>query len=370
MRSVVIARPSRGAIAALTLAAMANVSAAAVSASAVGAPDAGPAPVAAAPEQSIAEQVQRHQGEIDACYRQVLDTHPGLAGQLVVHFTVTARGTVSQAVVKESTLRNREVDDCVIASVERWRFVPPENAQDTHVSVPFDLRPQAAAEQIHPTPGLVARHVLERSAVGYSRQRGLVVFNRCWTPSAAAPAPGGEGCVVVLSPLSTGRPTQEIPVFKPGEAPDDRSRRKKETAAWPRVLAEMKEGAFVELSRTDWPADSFDLLLPPMGLALHFGRHSLKVTRTGPRSDVIGQIKTTSTGQARPLAAFSNPAERVVVVAITDQMMDGRPTGGTGAKTEAKTKAPTKPKATPTVAAGGADGTGTVTMFEVIDVLR
>ncbi|HXI56975.1 MAG TPA: AgmX/PglI C-terminal domain-containing protein [Polyangia bacterium] len=361
MRSVVIARPLRGAVAALTLAAMANAPAA------VSASDAGPGPTAGAPEQSIAEQVQRHQGEIDACYRQVLDTHPGLAGQLVVHFTVTARGTVSQAVVKESTLRNREVDECVIASVERWRFVPPENAQDTHVSIPFDLRPQAAAEQIHPTPGLVARHVLERSAVGYSRQRGLVVFNRCWTPpSAAAPAPGGEGCVVVLSPLSAGRPTQEIPVFKPGEAPDDRSRRKKETAAWPRVLAQMKEGAFVELSRTDWPADSSDLLLPPMGLALHFGRHSLKVTRTGSRSDVIGQIKTTSTAQARPLAAFSNPAERVVVVAITDQMTDDRPPGGP----EARTKAVTKPRATPSATAGPASATGTVTMFEVIDVLR
>ncbi|MEA2699938.1 MAG: hypothetical protein QOI66_4209 [Myxococcales bacterium] len=356
MRSVVIARRLRGAIAALTLAAMASASAA------VSAPDAGSVPVAVAPEQSIAQQVQRHQGEVDACYRRVLDTHPGLAGQIVVHFTVTARGTVSQAVVKESTLRNREVEDCVVASVERWRFVPPENAQDTHVSVPFDLRPQSTAEQIHTTPGLVARHVLERSAVGYSRQRGLVVFNRCWTPTVTVPAPAGEGCVVVLSPLSAGRPTQEIPVFKPGEAPDDKSRRKKETAVWPRLLAEMKEGAFVELSRTDWPANSPDLTLPPMGLALHFGRHSLKVTRAGSRSDVIGQIKTTSTGQARPVAAFSNPGERVVVVAITDQMMEGRPGGGPEAKANAK--------AAPSVGTGAAPGPGTVTTFEVIDVLR
>jgi TonB family protein len=359
MRPVVIARTLRGAIAALTWAAMASAS------GAVGASDAGPAPVAVPPQQSVAEQVQRHQGEIDACYRRVLDTHPGLAGQIVVHFTVTARGTVSQAVVKESTLGNREVEDCIVASVERWRFVPPENAQDTHVSVPFDLRPQSAAEQIHPIPGLVARHVLERSAVGYSRLRGLVVFNRCWTPTVTAGAPGGEGCVVVLSPLSAGRPTQEIPVFKPGEAPDDKSRRKKETAAWPRVLAGMKEGAFVELSRTDWPADSPDLILSPMGLALHFGRHSLKVTRAGSRADVIGQIKTGSgTSQARPIAAFSNPAERVVVVAITDQMMEGRPNGGPEAKAKAKTKV------TPSVEAGAAPGPGTVTTFEVIDVLR
>src|SRR5882672_8986112 len=124
MRPVIVTR-LRPVIAALALTAIAMTGQPA----AVRAADAGPAQNEAKPEQSIADQVQRHQGEVDACYRRVLDTTPGLAGQIVVHFTITARGMVSQAVVKESTLHNREVEDCVVSSVERWRFVPPENAQ-------------------------------------------------------------------------------------------------------------------------------------------------------------------------------------------------------------------------------------------------
>jgi TonB family protein len=322
--------------------------------------DAAPAPEipAPAPLGNFTQEVQARVPEANRCYRAALETQPTLAGKLVVHFTVTPKGTVSNAVIRESTLVSPKVETCIRDAVLRWTFTAPENAQDTHVAVPLEFGPELSASNVRLPPGVIARHVLEQSAVAYSAEKRVVVFNRCWTvaapaapatppardggapPDAVAPAArdagattagataeaaSGEGCVVVISPISPGGTTKEIPVFGVGGAPDARARKKKETSAWTKLLPHLKGGSFVELTRTDWPAQAADLVLPQLDLVLIFNKDVIRVTRRAAkpatRAILVGEVKTSAPrGQrnVRPVAVYAAPDQRVMVIALRD----------------------------------------------------
>ncbi|HET6279610.1 MAG TPA: AgmX/PglI C-terminal domain-containing protein [Polyangia bacterium] len=367
--------------------ALAVVIAAAASAPAAAAGDAAPEARPPVPAGNFTAEVQARVPEANRCYRAALETQPTLAGKLVVHFTVTPKGTVSNAVIRDSTLHNPKVEACIRDAVLRWTFTPPENAQDTHVAVPFDLGPELTASNVRLPPGVIARHVLDQSAVAYSAEKHVVVFTRCWTvaapapspalsrvggvpPSAArdagapapapaapardggAPAPGasgeptsGEGCVVVISPISPGATTKEIPVFGVGGAPDARARKKKETSAWTKLLPHLKGGSFVELTRTDWPAQAANLVLPQVDLVLVFSKDVIRVTRRpakpATRPILVGEVKTSAPrGKVRPVAVYAAPDQRVMVIALRE------------------------------IADPAAAASASVTHFEVIDVLR
>lgn len=272
-------------------------------------------PAAGAPS-TFTREVQARLPEATACYRSALETQPSLVGRLVVHFTITAKGKVANAVVKDSTLLSPKVETCIRDAVIKWTFTAPDNAQDTHVAVPFDLGPEGGGGPVLLPPGVIARHVLDQSVVAYSAERRVVVYNRCWS------AAGGEGCVVVISPLGGG-PTTEIPVFLPGQAPDARARQKKETSVWTKVLGHLKGGAFVELARTTWPPEAAELALPHLDIVLAYSKDALRVTRRparpGAKPAVLGEVKTVPRGKAQPLAVYAAPDQRVMVVALREE---------------------------------------------------
>jgi len=84
----------------------------------------------------IAKEVRARQGAIKACYERALKRNPTLTGKIVMHWTITAAGTVSGVDVEQDTLGDSEVGSCIKSLVARWRFPAPAGGS-VDVSFPF-----------------------------------------------------------------------------------------------------------------------------------------------------------------------------------------------------------------------------------------
>lgn len=118
-------------------------------------PAATSAPLAEAPIQSVAtddedeanlpaldqsvvkDVVMSYMPAIRNCYNQELKKDPALAGKVVIRFTVGPKGTITQAVVASSTLKNKEVEGCMLKEVKSWIFPEPRRGESVDISFPF-----------------------------------------------------------------------------------------------------------------------------------------------------------------------------------------------------------------------------------------
>lgn len=118
-------------------------------------PAATSAPLADAPIQSVAtdeedeatlpaldqsvvkDVVMSYMPAIRNCYNQELKKDPALAGKVVIRFTVGPKGTITQAMVASSTLKNKEVESCMLKEVKSWIFPEPRRGESVDISFPF-----------------------------------------------------------------------------------------------------------------------------------------------------------------------------------------------------------------------------------------
>ncbi len=84
----------------------------------------------------IAKVINEHMGEIRGCYERALLKEAGLAGKLVLEWTIEPTGIVSDIRVKNVTLRGPEVPNCIIGSLRGWAFPKPKGGKVV-VSYPF-----------------------------------------------------------------------------------------------------------------------------------------------------------------------------------------------------------------------------------------
>jgi hypothetical protein len=84
----------------------------------------------------VAREVKSHLGNVKECYEQYLKLDPSLAGKLVVHWTISKKGTVSEVDTEENTFGSVQIADCVKEVVSRWQFPPPTGGS-VEVSFPF-----------------------------------------------------------------------------------------------------------------------------------------------------------------------------------------------------------------------------------------
>src|SRR3954452_5642240 len=84
----------------------------------------------------VAKEVRTRLGAIKACYERALKRNPNLSGKVVIHWTITAAGTVSGTDVEQDTLGDSEVANCIKSLVSRWRFPAPAGGS-VDVSFPF-----------------------------------------------------------------------------------------------------------------------------------------------------------------------------------------------------------------------------------------
>lgn len=104
---------------------------------------AGPTKSQGVDKDIIRRVVRGHINEVRYCYNQGLVRDPNLAGRVVIQFTIGPTGTVSLAVVQNSTLSgDKSTGRCIAKAVKRWRFPKPSHGGGTAVvSYPFVLNP-------------------------------------------------------------------------------------------------------------------------------------------------------------------------------------------------------------------------------------
>jgi len=85
----------------------------------------------------IQKVVRQHSGELRNCYEKELAKVKGLNGRVVAVWLISPQGSVSNAVVKESTIKNKNVENCVINSIKFWRFPSPKGGGAVKIEYPF-----------------------------------------------------------------------------------------------------------------------------------------------------------------------------------------------------------------------------------------
>jgi pSer/pThr/pTyr-binding forkhead associated (FHA) protein/outer membrane biosynthesis protein TonB len=94
------------------------------------------------PKDVINAVVQRHRAEIRACYDAALQRNPNLRGKISIAFNIQPNGVVSYTAVKESTIGDGGLENCILARVRTWQFPKPEAPVVTEVTnYPFFLNP-------------------------------------------------------------------------------------------------------------------------------------------------------------------------------------------------------------------------------------
>lgn len=84
----------------------------------------------------VAKAIADHLAEVSACYEKALITNGRAGGRLSLEWTITTAGTVAQAKVKSSTLKDGSIASCVMAHLKTWRF-PRARGGSVVVSYPF-----------------------------------------------------------------------------------------------------------------------------------------------------------------------------------------------------------------------------------------
>jgi hypothetical protein len=114
---------------------------------ALGAEQRSPADVANLPftPDTVREIVQAGQPRIQACYEEHLALNRrSPQGTLKTSWVITPAGRVKSARVtgKTSTLRDRQLRDCVVAALSAMVFPRPPDGKDHPVEFPFNLKVQ------------------------------------------------------------------------------------------------------------------------------------------------------------------------------------------------------------------------------------
>lgn len=91
-------------------------------------------------KQMVDQRMTQQAGKLKACYEQSLKADENLAGRWRIAYTVTAKGTVSNASATGLTAKNAGFETCMIDQLKRWTFDPI--ARDQPVQRTLYFRPQ------------------------------------------------------------------------------------------------------------------------------------------------------------------------------------------------------------------------------------
>lgn len=81
--------------------------------------------------------VKTRMDKIRGCYQRELRDNPGLSGHLVVKFVVGRDGGTANAVVKESGIQNKAVEQCVLEQFLLMKFPRPPGNKDITATYPL-----------------------------------------------------------------------------------------------------------------------------------------------------------------------------------------------------------------------------------------
>ncbi len=88
-------------------------------------------------KDEVGKVIHAHLSEIRYCYESAMIRNPDVEGKLLVDFTIGSQGVVKASSVKQSTLGDPSLDDCILRRLNRWAFPKPKGGVDVSVTYPF-----------------------------------------------------------------------------------------------------------------------------------------------------------------------------------------------------------------------------------------
>ena len=85
----------------------------------------------------IKKVINENKNQVRYCYEVELQRNQNLEGRVVVRWVIGATGEVAQALVAESTIKNANVEECLIGKIKKWKFPPPAGGGTVEVKYPF-----------------------------------------------------------------------------------------------------------------------------------------------------------------------------------------------------------------------------------------
>ncbi len=90
--------------------------------------------------EEIRRVVIAHVNEVQRCYEQGLKRQPGLEGRVVLKFLIGKTGTVTAVTVAQTTMNDRQVEQCMVGAATKWTFPKPKGEGDVTFVYPFVLK--------------------------------------------------------------------------------------------------------------------------------------------------------------------------------------------------------------------------------------
>lgn len=85
----------------------------------------------------IAQYIKSQLGQILYCYERQLSANPDLFGKVAVKFTIGPNGQVEARNINNSTLKNTNVEGCILSKIAGWKFPAPQGGTRVLVTYPF-----------------------------------------------------------------------------------------------------------------------------------------------------------------------------------------------------------------------------------------
>lgn len=76
-------------------------------------------------KNNIEQVVRRRAGAMRACYEEQLQNQPTLEGKITARWTINLDGTVKDARIAQSSIGNKQVENCLLRSARMMRFAKP-----------------------------------------------------------------------------------------------------------------------------------------------------------------------------------------------------------------------------------------------------
>ncbi len=87
-------------------------------------------------KEAVAKVINSHLAEVQRCYEAALMKTPGLAGKVVLEWSISTSGKVVSSKSKSSTLKDVSVESCILRALNNWQF-PPAKGNSVIITYPF-----------------------------------------------------------------------------------------------------------------------------------------------------------------------------------------------------------------------------------------
>ncbi len=98
--------------------------------------------------EQVEAVVRKNSGQLLYCYERALQSNPSLRGRLTSKWVIAGNGRVRTVKILSSSLRQPQVESCVVSAIRGWIFPKPIGGVNVDVAYPFDFgRLQLASQK-------------------------------------------------------------------------------------------------------------------------------------------------------------------------------------------------------------------------------